>query len=254
MIAVISPSKSLNEKPEFITSEYSVPKFIDEAAILVEKLKKYSPRQLQKLMNINSKLAELNVSRYQEWNSEFSPESAEKAVLMFNGEVFNGLQAKTLKAEDLIYAQERMRILSGLYGILRPLDLMHPYRLEMGTKMTANRKSDLYKFWGDKLTEDLNESLENHSEKAIINLASDEYFSALNPKKLKARIIKCQFKEERNGKLKFITVFGKKARGLMLKFMIENRIEQAEDLKAFDTEGYYFNVNHSTEDMWMFSR
>ncbi len=254
MIALISPSKNLNENPPFISHEYSFPQFIDQAAILIEKLRKYSPKQLQKLMNINPKLAELNFTRYQKWSPEINPDKAGRAVLMFNGEVFNGLQAKTLNAEDLLYAQDRMRILSGLYGILRPLDLIHPYRLEMGTKMTANRRSNLYRFWEDKLTDSLNESLSEQDEKFIINLASDEYFSAINPGKLKARVIKCQFKEERNGKLQFVTIFGKKARGLMLKFMIENRIENPEDLKAFDTEGYYFNVNHSSENLWMFSR
>lgn len=254
MISIISPSKNLNENPSIITNDYTIPDFLNEAEILVEKLRKYSPKKLQNLMSINPKLAELNVSRYMEWNTDFSTENANRAALMFNGEVFNGLQAKTLKEKDLRFAQNHMRILSGLYGVLRPLDLMKPYRLEMGTNISIQRKKNLYNFWGDKLTDKLNEEFENHSEKVLVNLASDEYFDALNPNKLNAKIIKCMFKEERNGKLQFVTVFGKKARGLMLRFIIENQIQKHEDLRAFDTEGYYFNVIFSTEDLWMFTR
>ena len=254
MIAIISPSKNLDENPAKITDEYSLPNFLEKSEVLVEKLRKYSPKKLQKLMNINPKLAELNVGRYLSWNQPFTIENAHRAILMFSGEVFNGLQAKSMNENDLKFAQNNMRILSGLYGILRPLDLMQAYRLEMGTDISLQRKKGLYKFWGDKLTENLNNELEQHEEKVLINLASDEYFNAVNQKKLKARIIKCQFKEEREGKLKFVTIYGKKARGLMLRFMIENRIQKAENLKAFDTEGYYFNSNYSTEDFWMFSR
>ncbi|MCF8380192.1 MAG: peroxide stress protein YaaA [Bacteroidales bacterium] len=254
MITIISPSKTLNENPELITQDYTLPDFLVEAGILVEKLRKYSPKKLQKLMNINPKLAELNASRFIEWDMDFTQENANRAVLMFNGEVFNGLQAMTLNEEDLRFAQDHMRILSGLYGVLRPLDLMKPYRLEMGTNISIQRKKNLYQFWGDKLSQKLNEELERHDEKILLNLASDEYFDAINPKMLKAKIIKCQFKEERNGKLQFVTIFGKKARGLMLRFIIENRIDNYEDLKAFDLEGYYFNSNYSSEDMWIFSR
>ena len=254
MIAIISPSKNLNENPEFITEEHSIPEFLDQSEILVEKLRKYSPKKLQNLMTINPKLAELNVSRYLSWNLPFSIENANRAVLMFSGEVFNGLQAKTLKEKDLVFAQDHLRILSGLYGILKPLDLMQPYRLEMGTDISIHKKKNLYQFWGDKLTQKLNNEFESHKEKVLINLASDEYFNALNKNKLNAKIIKCMFKEEREGKLKFVTVYGKKARGLMVKFMIENRIQNHEDLKAFDLEGYYYNESYSSEDLWMFSR
>lgn len=254
MLAVISPSKNLNESPVRLTGKYTYPRFINESAIIVEKLKTLSPARLQKLMNINRKLAELNFQRYQEWSPEFTEQNADRAILMFSGEVYNGLQAKTLKEEDLLYAQERVRILSGLYGILRPLDLMQPYRLEMATSIVVNRKKDLYRFWGDRITRALYEDMDGHKEKVLINLASDEYFNSIDSKKPGLRIIKCQFKEERNGRLQFITIFGKKARGLMLRFMIENRLENPDDLKAFDTEGYYFNSHYSTEDMWMFTR
>lgn len=254
MIAIISPSKNLNENPDNITDDFTIPDFLDEANILIEKLRKYSPKQLQKLMSINPKLSELNVSRYMKWNRPFTLENAQRAILMFSGEVFNGLQAKSLKESDLKFAQENMRILSGLYGVLRPLDLMQPYRLEMGTDLSVQRKKNLYQFWGDKLTQKLNVEFESHKEKVLVNLASDEYFNAINQSQLKAKIIKCQFKEERAGKLKFITIYGKKARGLMVKFMIDNRIQNHEDLKAFDLEGYYFNEVYSKEDYWMFSR
>ncbi|MCK4921710.1 MAG: peroxide stress protein YaaA [Bacteroidales bacterium] len=254
MIAIISPSKNLNENPNKITNDFTIPDFLDEANILVEKLRKYSPKQLQKLMSINPKLSELNIGRYLKWNRPFTLENADRAILMFSGEVFNGLQAKSLKESDLKFAQNNMRILSGLYGVLRPLDLMQAYRLEMGTDLSVKRRKNLYQFWGDKLTQNLNKEFESHEEKVLVNLASDEYFNAVNPQNLKAKIIKCQFKEERDGKLKFITIYGKKARGLMLRFIIENRIQNHEDLKAFDVEGYYFNPNYSTNDLWMFSR
>lgn len=254
MLAIISPSKNLNDQPEHITDEYSIPSFLEESKVLIEKLRTFTPKKLQKIMSINSKLATLNFERFHNWSGSVSPADAHRAILMFNGEVFNGLQAKTLSKNDLEYSQEKIRLLSGLYGLLRPLDLVQPYRLEMGTQMTVNRKKGLYKFWGNKLTDELNNDLSGHKEKVLLNLASNEYFNAINPKKLKARIIKCQFKEERNGKLQFITIFGKKARGLMLRFMIENHIEHAEELKTFDVDGYYFNSSYSTEDYWMFSR
>lgn len=254
MLAIISPSKNLNANPLHITDEYSIPVFLKESNMLIEKLRTFNPKKLQKMMGINSKLAALNFERFHNWTGSVSPSDAHRAILMFNGEVFNGLQAKTLPKNDLDYSQDKIRILSGLYGLLRPLDLVEPYRLEMGTQMNINRKKGLYKFWGNNLTDNLNSELSGHKEKVLVNLASDEYFNAINPKKVDARIIKCQFKEERNGKLQFVTIFGKKARGLMVRFMIENRVEHPEELKTFDAEGYYFNSSYSTEDYWMFSR
>ena len=254
MIALLSPSKTLNEKPRLITETYSIPEFLDKSSKLIEILKKYSPAQLEKLMNINPKLSHLNLERYLTWKLPFDTSNAQRAILMFKGEVYNGLKAETLSEKKLLFAQDHVRILSGLYGVLKPLDLMQPYRLEMGTLLKNPGGDNLYSFWGDLLTRKINEDISTHKEKTIINLASDEYYNALDPSKINARMIKCMFKEERDGELKFITVFGKKARGLMTRFIIENKIGNSEDLKAFDSEGYRFNPEHSTKDAWMFSR
>lgn len=254
MIAVLSPSKTLNEKPPLITSAYSIPDFLDNAAELVGILKTKSPGQLSELMNISRKLTELNLKRYLEWKLPFTTSSAQRSILMFKGEVYSGLKAESLEESDLLFAQDHLRILSGLYGVLRPLDLIRPYRLEMGTPLANGFGDNLYDFWGNRLSLKISSELEKQSEPVLINLASDEYFNALNPKNINARIIKCHFKEERGGKLTFITSFGKKARGLMLRYILKNRIDNPDDLKGFDYEGYYFNPDHSTADTWLFTR
>jgi uncharacterized protein len=254
MLIILSPAKTLKENFKPGKLDLTLPEFPAEAETLVKTLRKYSPRKLMELMDINPKLAGLNASRFSRWNSDFTPENSLPALLMFNGEVYNGLKASTLAKKDLVYAQNHLRILSGLYGVLRPLDLMKPYRLEMGTPLKVGRKKDLYSFWGDKLTACLNRELEGHKEKVLLNLASNEYSDAVNFKKIKARVLTCTFKEDRNGKLQFITLYGKKARGLMTRFIIKNRIDKAEDLKHFDLEGYFFNERMSRGDDWMFSR
>lgn len=254
MLTLISPAKTLNEKIETGIPDYTIPEFLNEAEIIINLLKTFSTSRLMKLMDINPKLAELNALRFNRWSVPFQPDNAKPAVLVFNGEVYNGLRANTLKASDLKFAQDHLRILSGLYGILRPLDIIKAYRLEMGTNLKVGKIKDLYAFWGIKLTETLNRELSGHREKVILNLASKEYFAALNPKKLDARILTCTFKEERNGKYQFVTIFGKKARGLMSRFMIQNRIDKAEDLKHFDEEGYFFNERISTKEEWIFTR
>lgn len=254
MITLLSPSKTLIEKPGHSTDAFTIPDFAEKSQQLVQEMRSYSPSDLGKLMKISPKLSELNVERYLSWQLPFSTSNAARSLLMFKGEVFNGLKAETLSEKNLHFAQDHLRILSGLYGMLRPLDLMQPYRLEMGTNMRVGEYENLYEFWGDLLTDKLNEELENHREKVVVNLASDEYYKALNEDKLHARIVKCQFKEERDGKLKFITLFGKKARGLMARYIIENGIDRVDDIKTFDKEGYYFNVEHSHDDLWMFTR
>ncbi len=254
MIAVLSPSKTLNENPPAIPREYSIPEFLDNASELVEILRTKSPDQLSQLMNISPKLTELNLRRYLEWKLPFTTSSAQRSILMFKGEVYSGLKAENLEESDLLFAQDHLRILSGLYGILRPLDLIRPYRLEMGTPLANGFGENLYEFWGNRLSQKINTELEKQDEPVLVNLASDEYFQALNPKNINARIIKCQFKEERGGKLTFITSFGKKARGLMLRYILKNRIDSPDDLKGFDYEGYYFNPEHSIGDTWLFSR
>ncbi len=254
MITVLSPSKTLNENPELITKEYSIPEFLERSEVLVEKLREFSPSEMGKLMEINPKLSEVNVERYLQWKLPFDTTNSDRALLMFKGEVFNGLKAETLNEDDLLYAQDHIRILSGLYGILKPLDLMQPYRLEMGTRLEIDHWKNLYDYWDHRITEKINGEMESQDEKVLLNLASDEYFKVLDPAKIDARILKCQFKEERDGKLKFITIYGKKARGLMTRFIIQNKIDRAEDLKAFDLDGYHYNEEHSSDDTWMFSR
>jgi uncharacterized protein len=254
MLIVISPAKTLNYNIQPQTGHFSQPDFIEEAAQLVDVLRKYSPEKLQKLMNINSKLANLNATRYMEWQLPFTTQNAKPALLVFNGEVYNGLKAETLSEDDLIYAQDHLRILSGLYGALRPLDLMQPYRLEMGTKLKAKRKNDLYHFWSSKITTHIKSHLESTGQKYLINLASDEYFKSIDASKLRAEIITPIFKDFSGGTYKFITVYGKKARGMMARYIIQNRIENAEQLKLFDEEGYFFNEWLSKGNEWIFTR
>ncbi len=254
MLIVISPSKTLNFDIHPQTEIFSQPDFITESAGLIEVLRKYSPPRLQKLMGINSNLAQLNAARYMDWNLPFNPENAKQAILVFKGEVYNGLKSETLSESDLLFSQDRLRILSGLYGALRPLDLMQPYRLEMGTKLKVKAKKDLYQYWGLKLSGHINGLMESTCQKYLINLASSEYFKALNPKILKAKIITPTFKDYKNGTYKFITFYGKKARGMMVRFIIRNRIDDAERLKLFDEDGYYYNHQQSEGNSWVFTR
>ncbi len=254
MITLLSPSKTLNENPDLITKKYSIPEFLDRSAVLVEILRGFSPSEMGQIMDINPKLSELNLERYLKWKLPFDSTNSERAILMFKGEVFNGLKAESLNEDDLEFSQEHVRIFSGLYGVLKPLDLMQPYRLEMGTKLEYDHWKNLYDFWGDRITEKINKDLSSQKEKVLVNLASDEYFKAVDVSKINGRVLKCQFKEEKDGKLKFITIYGKKARGLMTRFIISNRIDKEEDLKAFDLDGYHFNEEHSSDQTWMFTR
>ncbi|MFW5820502.1 MAG: peroxide stress protein YaaA [Bacteroidota bacterium] len=254
MIILLSPSKTLSENPDLITKEYSIPEFLDRSAVLVEKLREFSPSEMGKIMDVNPKLSEINIERYLKWKLPFDTTNSDRALLMFKGEVFNGLKAENLNEADLLYAQDHLRILSGLYGILKPLDLMQPYRLEMATRLEFDHWKNLYDFWGDLITEKINKEMESQKEKVLLNLASDEYYKSVDESKINARILKCQFKEERDGKLKFITIYGKKARGLMTRFIIQNKIDNTNDLKGFDLGGYHYNDEHSTDDTWMFSR
>lgn len=254
MLTLISPAKTLKENIETETPSFTIPEFLTEAETLVNILKTCSPAKLRKLMDINHKLAEINADRFNRWSLPFEPDKEKPAILMFNGEVYNGLKASTLSSKELEYAQNHLRILSGLYGILRPLDIIQAYRLEMSTSLKVGRKKDLYAFWENKLTESINREMEVHKEKVLLNLASKEYFSAINPKKVNARILNCMFKEERNGKYRFVTIYGKKARGLMTRYIIQNFIDKTEDLKNFEEEGYFFNDRISTENEWVFTR
>ncbi len=253
MLAIISPAKTLDFKTSAKTTLYSQPEFQDEAKQINSQLKKLKAADLMELQGISQKLAELNVDRNLLWSLPFSQENAKQAILAFNGDVYDGLNAPDFSDKEFNIAQDKLRILSGLYGILKPLDLMQPYRLEMGTKLTFGKYSNLYDFWQKKITKGIQNEL-NKSDGILINLASQEYFKAIDTKKLKAEIITPSFKDNKNGKYKMISFYAKKARGLMCRFMIQNNISNPEDLKAFDLEGYYFNNELSKGNNWVFTR
>ncbi len=254
MIIVISPAKSLYNHCPIHIEKFTEIDFLPEAEKIVSVMKKKKPDQLAKLMSISPKLAELNFQRFQAWSLAFTPENSWQAVLMFNGDVYQGLKAETFTESEFEIAQQKLRILSGVYGLLKPLDLIQPYRLEMGTNVAVARKKNLYDFWKTKITAKLNDELSVNNQKILINLASNEYFSAIDTKKLKARIITPSFKENKNGKYQMVSFFAKRARGLMSRFIIQNNISDPEEIKAFDWEGYYFNNQLSGENDWVFTR
>lgn len=256
MIHLLSPAKSLDFETEVPISDFSIPDQLEDSEKLIKKLRSLSLKKLRELMSISEDLASTNIERYREWEGMKQPsERSRPAIFAFAGDVYQGIEAhKNFNQSDVDYAQSHLLILSGLYGILRPKDLIEPYRLEMGTSLKMGRKDDLYEFWADKLVEKVNENLKQHEEKVVINLASKEYFKVLNPKKIEGRIINPQFKDEKNGKYKFITFYGKKARGLMSRYLIKNRISRAEDVKSFDLEGYRYNPELSKEDQPVFTR
>lgn len=217
-------------------------------------MKKKSGRQLRNLMDISEDLANLNVQRYREMEFPPQPGREKQALLTFQGDVYQGLQAHELTEEDLLFAQQHIRILSGLYGLLRPLDLIHPYRLEMGTPLKVKRKKSLYQYWDDKITRQINEDLQASGTPVLLNLASKEYFQAVQPEKVEGRILNIHFKEEREGELKIISFFAKKARGLMARYLIDNRINDPNALREFSEEGYGFREDLSSDTDWTFSR
>lgn len=254
MLTVLSPAKSLNLEPQTQTAKFSTPEFLDEAETLVKKLKRMSKKSLSELMGISADLAELNHSRFNQWSLPFSTDNAKQAILIFNGDVYQGLAAKQFKARDLAFAQDHLRILSGLYGVLRPLDLMQAYRLEMGTSLITRSGKSLYDFWGDKITESLNRDLEKQKQKAIVNLASNEYSKSVRPRGLVGPVITPIFKEIKDGKSRTIPLFAKQARGRMAAWMMQNRIDTPAQLTDFNLNGYEYQADESTEDKLTFSR
>lgn len=255
MIAVLSPSKTLDDSDSSHDIEgYTLPGFLDESQTLIDILRRFSPADLAALMKISDRLADLNVQRFAAWWRDFNPQNARPAVRAFQGDVYIGLAADTFSAADLAFAQTHLRILSGLYGLLRPLDLMQPYRLEMGTRLATRRGETLYAFWGDQITMALNQGLRAHREKVLVNLASAEYFRAVRARKLNARIVTPVFMDFRNGTLKVISFYAKKARGQMAAFMIRRRLAAAGELKTFTGGGYRFDDRHSTDERWVFTR
>ncbi|PIE25276.1 MAG: hypothetical protein CSA60_01035 [Neptuniibacter caesariensis] len=254
MLIVVSPAKNLDYDTPSKTDQFTQPEFLDHAQVLIEQLKTLSVQDVAELMKLSDKLASLNVARYESWSPDFNQENAKQAVLAFNGDVYTGLDAATLSDEDLTFAQDHLRILSGLYGILKPLDLMQPYRLEMGTRLQNSRGKNLYEFWGNIISDRLNSELAQSKEPVLINLASNEYFKAAKEKNIQARVITPAFKDWKNGQYKMISFYAKKARGLMARYIIQNRIEEPEQLKGFDLDGYRFAESMSEGDTWTFIR
>ena len=252
MLIVLSPAKSLDETPIKAMRSATKPVFQKESTELVEKLEKLSAAKLRKLMDISPELATLNHDRYQEWAE--TPE-LKPAVLMFDGEAYRGLDASSLHIDDLRSAQRQLRILSGLYGVLRPLDLIAPHRLEMGTKLSMGRgKPDLYKFWGDRITEQLNADLKKNESDVLVNLASAEYFKSVQTESLNARVITPIFKEHSAKRLRMVTVYAKHQRGALTRWIIQHRLAEAEKIKQYDGDGYRFNPKGSSADEWLFVR
>jgi hypothetical protein len=252
MLIVLSPAKSLDLDTPPTTDRHTTPQFIDRAAELIRVLKAYSPAQIGALMSISDPLAVLNVTRYASWHPDHG--DARQAVMSFDGDVYTGLDARSLKPKALAYVQDHVRILSGLYGVLRPLDQMHPYRLEMGTRLANPRGKDLYAFWGETVTDALNEALAASGASALVNLASEEYFKSVKPKLLKAPLVVPVFEDWKNGKYKIISFFAKRARGMMARYAAERGITDPQKLKKFDVDGYAFDASVSTEKEWVFRR
>lgn len=252
MKIIISPAKSLDFETKVPSDKYSNAQFLDQAEKLNKVLKKKSPRVLSKLMSISPKLGELNWQRNQDWHLPFSTDNARQAIYAFSGDVYIGLDAYSIPLKKVNQLQEKLRILSGQYGLLRPLDLMQAYRLEMGTKLKMGRKNNLYQFWGDTITNSLNEELIENE--VFVNLASNEYFKVVKPKLLKVPVITPEFKDYKNGELKMISFFAKKARGMMVRYIIDNNIDKEEDLKGFDFDGYAFDTNLSNNNKLVFTR
>ena len=254
MLLVISPAKTLDYETPPTTGRYTLPGYLDASQVLIERARRYSAHDLVELMEVSMAIAELNVERFAAWHTPFTPQNAKQALLAFKGEVYNGLQAQSLDEAALEFAQQHLRILSGLYGLLRPLDLMQPYRLEMGRPIDTVRGKNLYEFWGSLITEGLNAQLAALNANHLINLASHEYFKAVKPQLVQGEIITAEFKEKKNGEYKMLGVYAKKARGLMCRFVIDNRVTDPQALKEFDSEGYRFNAKLSSETKWVFTR
>ncbi|NPD44537.1 MULTISPECIES: peroxide stress protein YaaA [unclassified Lentimicrobium] len=254
MLFIISPAKTLDyESPISVQGQSNIP-FLKESKQLVKVLKKYKADDIAKLMGVSSKIAYLNYDRFAQWKAPFIKGESRQALYAFKGEVYNGLDAYSLSQEDADYAQEHMRMLSGLYGLLRPYDMILPYRLEMGTKLHTEKFRNLYEFWGDKITKNIQKAIEESGTSVLVNLASNEYFKSVNTSKIKSPIITPIFKEAKGDSYKVIAIFAKKARGLMSRYIIENKIQNPEELKHFDKEGYFFNAELSTETELTFTR
>ena len=255
MLFLLSPAKSLDyDSPLPAGLSHSQPQFIPDAARLIDVLRTRSPQDIASLMSISDALAALNVARYGAWSPRFTRENARQAVMAFNGDVYEGLQAATLSLPDLDWAQQHLAILSGLYGVLRPLDLMQPYRLEMGTRLATDAGANLYQFWGTRIAEHLNRQLADDTDPVVVNLASQEYFKAVDRKALSARVVECVFEDGKGGAYKIISFYAKRARGLMARWAIQQRASTPRQLEGFDLEGYAFHPAASSPERLVFRR
>ena len=254
MLIVLSPAKSLDYKTPVKVKSPTLPEFVSESAKLIADLKKMAPQDVAKLMGLSDQLAVLNVGRYRDWSKKFTNENSKPAIYAFDGDVYDGFDAKSLNAKAIDFAQKHVRILSGLYGALRPLDLMQPYRLEMGTAFKNARGKDLYAFWGGRVTESLKKVLDEQKKPVLLNLASEEYFKVLQPKELGCPVISPVFQDAKDGKYKIISFYAKRARGLMARYVVENRITDPADLKGFNLDGYKYYAAESKIDKPVFRR
>ncbi len=254
MLVVVSPAKNLDFESPPVTERFTQAEMLDNAQSLVDVCRKLTPADLSSLMKISDKLAGLNADRFDSWQLPFSPQNAKQAVLAFNGDVYSGLEATDFSEQDFDFAQRHMRILSGLYGVLKPLDLIQPYRLEMGTKLKTPKGNDLYQFWADQITLKMNQALAEQGDNVLVNLASNEYFKSVKRRKLDGTIVTPIFKDQKNGQYKIISFFAKKARGLMARYIIQNRLTEVEQLKGFNLDGYQFDAQNSTPTELLFTR
>ena len=254
MLFLLSPAKSLDFDPAGAEVPHTQPLFVKQSTELIELLRDKSPQQIAELMSLSDTLSGLNVARYAAWRPKFTAKNAKQAVLAFNGDVYAGLDAKSLGADDLQWTQAHVCILSGLYGVLRPLDYMQPYRLEMGTKLANAQGANLYKFWGSQISHYLNERLQCDVSPVVVNLASQEYFKAVDAKALKARVVECVFEERKGDHYKIVSFYAKRARGLMARYAATHRVVTPHQLEGFDSEGYAFDAAHSRPDRLVFRR
>ena len=254
MLVTLSPSKGQDFEEPALSKKYSKPADLKDSELLIKELRKIKSKQLQQMMDISENIAELNVDRYKTFKTPFTTKNAKQAIFAFKGDVYSGLELSSFDEDDYAYAQDHLRILSGLYGCLRPLDLIQPYRLEMKTKLKNERGDNLYQFWDDRITKSINKELKKQKQAVLVNLASNEYFKSVKPKQLEGRLLNINFKETKNGKTRVVAIFAKRARGMMADYIIRNRIENPEDLKKFRLGGYKFNKDLSDDKQWTFER
>jgi hypothetical protein len=254
MLLVVSPAKKLDYESPLATEKFSQPNLLEQSKLLIADCVKLSPNDIATLMKLSDKLAGLNAARFGEWSMPFTPDNARQAILSFNGDVYTGLDASSFSDDDFDFAQQHFRILSGLYGLLKPLDLMQAYRLEMGCKLANVRGDNLYQFWGEIITDELNKTLSELEDDVVINLASTEYFKSVKKKSLNATVITPAFKDWKNGQYKMISFFAKKARGLMARYIIQNKLTSVEEVKGFELGGYQYNDDLSKGNDWVFTR